>query len=188
MPPEAVGGSIQTEIDRIAANVTAALTACADKGASVPDGSTSDDLAAIIAAIEAGGGGVTAVSGTFTLAADATNYTVEHGLGKTPTFAVLFQDSSYPRVDYSPFAIMHINGSIYGIHSGTSFSKSSCTADITSQTPISKYNTGRFVHAIHSATSDSIVFGYHDDNAAVTSNGYGLKASTPYYWIVGYEE
>lgn len=49
--------SIQTEIDRIAGNVTAALAACADKGADVPTGSTSDDLAAIIAAIEAGGGG-----------------------------------------------------------------------------------------------------------------------------------
>lgn len=42
-------------------NVTAALAAIADKGVTVPDGSNSDSLAALIAAIEAGGGGGTAV-------------------------------------------------------------------------------------------------------------------------------
>ena len=49
--------SIQTEIDRIAGNVAAALEACGNKGVAVPSGSTSDDLPTIIAAIEAGGGG-----------------------------------------------------------------------------------------------------------------------------------
>lgn len=47
--------SIQTEIDRISGNVTAALAAIADKGVTVPDGSTSDALAGLIASIEAGG-------------------------------------------------------------------------------------------------------------------------------------
>ena len=43
-------------------NVTAALAAIAGKGVTVPEGSNSDSLAALIAAIEAGGGGGTAVT------------------------------------------------------------------------------------------------------------------------------
>lgn len=51
--------SVQSEINRISGNVTAALAAIAEKGVSVPSGSKSDALAALIAAIEAGGGGGT---------------------------------------------------------------------------------------------------------------------------------
>lgn len=47
--------SVQSEITRISGNVTAALAAIADKGVTVPDGSTSDALAGLIASIEAGG-------------------------------------------------------------------------------------------------------------------------------------
>lgn len=54
--------SVQTQIDRISGNVSAALSAIAEKGVTVPDGSTSDALAELIAAIEAGGGSVTAVT------------------------------------------------------------------------------------------------------------------------------
>ena len=49
--------SIQTQIDRISGNVSAALSAIAGKGVTVPDGSNSDALAELIASIEAGGGG-----------------------------------------------------------------------------------------------------------------------------------
>lgn len=45
--------SIQTEIDRISGNVSAALSAIVEKGVTVPDGSTSDALAELIASIEA---------------------------------------------------------------------------------------------------------------------------------------
>lgn len=48
--------SVQTQIDRISGNVSAALAAIAGKGVTVPDGSTSDALAELIASIEAGGG------------------------------------------------------------------------------------------------------------------------------------
>ena len=47
--------SIQTQIDRISGNVSAALSAIVEKGVTVPDGSTSDALAELIASIEAGG-------------------------------------------------------------------------------------------------------------------------------------
>ena len=50
--------SIGTDVARIKGNITAALAAIADKGVTVPDGSTSDALAGLIASIEAGGSGL----------------------------------------------------------------------------------------------------------------------------------
>ena len=49
--------SVQTQIDRISGNVSAALSAIAEKGVTVPDGSNSDALHELILSIEAGGGG-----------------------------------------------------------------------------------------------------------------------------------
>ena len=49
--------SIQSEITRIAGNVSDALTEIANKGVTVPVGSNSDDLATLIAQITGGGGG-----------------------------------------------------------------------------------------------------------------------------------
>lgn len=69
--------SVQTEINRISGNVADALAALAEKGVTVPTGAKSDNLAELIAAIEAGGGGAdvnsgfdAVTSGTFTLSAD----------------------------------------------------------------------------------------------------------------------
>lgn len=47
--------SIQSEIDRISQNVSDSLDAVAAKGATVPAGSTSDDLPSLIASIQTGG-------------------------------------------------------------------------------------------------------------------------------------
>lgn len=64
--------SIATDVSRIKGNITAALAAIADKGVTVPAGSTSDALAELIASIEAGGIQLTynrlyvAATGTFT--------------------------------------------------------------------------------------------------------------------------
>lgn len=58
--------SVQSEITRIQDNVTAALAAIADKGVTVPDGSTSDALATLIASIEAGGGSTNKAFNTYT--------------------------------------------------------------------------------------------------------------------------
>ena len=58
--------SIATDVSRIKGNITAALAAIADKGVSVPDGSTSDALAELIASIEAGGSDVVLGEITFT--------------------------------------------------------------------------------------------------------------------------
>lgn len=46
--------SIQSEITRISGNVSDSLTAVAAKGVTVPSGSNSDDLPALIASIQTG--------------------------------------------------------------------------------------------------------------------------------------
>lgn len=71
--------SVQTQIDRISGNVSAALAAIAEKGVTVPDGSTSDALAELIASIQAGVGinEIKIDSGTFTPAEDVSEYAVE---------------------------------------------------------------------------------------------------------------
>lgn len=80
--------SIQTQIDRISGNVSAALAAIAEKGVTVPDGSNSDALHELILSIEAGGGGGGCLIGTFTLTEATNNVTIEHNLGKIPSFAM----------------------------------------------------------------------------------------------------
>ena len=77
--------SIATDVSRIKGNITAALAAIADKGVTVPDGSTSDALASLIASIEAGGGGVTGITyGIYIPAVTGYDHTIEHGLGVVP--------------------------------------------------------------------------------------------------------
>lgn len=63
--------SIATEKARIKGNVAAALSAIAEKGVTVPDGSNSDALAGLIASIQAGG---TVITGTVTLNGSWTSY------------------------------------------------------------------------------------------------------------------
>lgn len=90
--------SVQSEITRISGNVSAALAAIADKGVDVPDGSTSDALAGLIAAIEAGGGGgAKFLTGEFTLDTPVAGVSVEHNFGEVPNFAFYFAKTA-PRV------------------------------------------------------------------------------------------
>ena len=100
--------SIQTEIDRISGNVSAALSAIVEKGVTVPDGSTSDALAELIASIEAGGGsgGTQLAYGTFTPAADTYDYVVTHNLGVMPDLIVVWSsDASTPSTSKGVLAI-----------------------------------------------------------------------------------
>lgn len=81
--------SVQTQIDRISRAVSAALAAIADKGVTVPDGSNSDSLAALIESIEAGGGGGAKIAtGSFTPAEDCNHYVITHNLGEKPNLAI----------------------------------------------------------------------------------------------------
>ena len=80
--------SVQTQIDRISGAVSAALDALTEKGVTVPAGTKVDGLAALIAAIEAGGGsGGRMTSGFFTTSDDITSdIVITHGLGVKPYF------------------------------------------------------------------------------------------------------
>lgn len=82
--------SVQTQIDRISGNVSAALTAIANKGVTVPDGSTSDALAELIASIEAGGGSSKFVAGSFIPESNILRADIEHGLGEIPNVYIIY--------------------------------------------------------------------------------------------------
>lgn len=58
--------SIQSQIDRLTANVAAALEAVAAKGVTVPDNANSDNLAALIAAIPTTEGNMANYTATLT--------------------------------------------------------------------------------------------------------------------------
>lgn len=85
--------SVQTQIDRISDAVSAAKAALTEKGVTVPDGTKVDGLAALIAAIEAGGGGGSAfATGTYTAVekVQAASVEITHGLGVIPKTIMWF--------------------------------------------------------------------------------------------------
>ena len=93
--------SIATDVSRIKGNITAALAAIADKGVTVPDGSTSDAMAELIASIEAGGGGYEVSFGLINLAEDSKTITFEHGLSKAPDYVSIFLPIGYSYASYA---------------------------------------------------------------------------------------
>lgn len=119
--------SVQTQIDRISGNVAAALAAIADKGVTVPDGSTSDALAELIASIEAGGGAsgfakVTKGSVRITSVISSSTLTIEHGLGQKPDIAILYNPNGFTN-DGITACIMLSNGAF--VNAGYNRSNSS---------------------------------------------------------------
>lgn len=82
------------DADSFASSIVAAIEG---KGVDVPSGAKIDALAALVEAISAGGGAEIS-SGKFFIAntalLDGTNpYCIEHGLGKTPDFAIVVKSS-----------------------------------------------------------------------------------------------
>ena len=74
--------SIQTELARLTNAKAAIQSAIESKGVTVPSGTLLDGMAALIDAIEAGGGGKIA-TGTV-IPANDNSITIEHGLGEVP--------------------------------------------------------------------------------------------------------
>ena len=132
--------SIQTELTRITNAKAAIKTAIEGKGVTVPDGTLLDGMAALIESIEAGVGGCTITSGSFTPASDPTyGYKVTHGLGKIPEVFVCWisQDftapSSYERYMYGIYSnSLNINKGLFIF--GTQVSLTSAFRDITETT------------------------------------------------------
>lgn len=103
--------SVQSEITRISGNVTAALAAIADKGVTVPDGSTSDALAELIASIEAGGGARIATGSFTNITSSRYNVKITHGLGAIPKIVIILWDDV--SVDSVKNTTLYIGGFAY---------------------------------------------------------------------------
>lgn len=86
--------SVQSEINRIKGNVTAALAKIAEKGVTVPDGANSDNLEALIEAISAGGGSI--YTGSFSFESDKTwpNLSIENTGGKYPEWVAVWNENT----------------------------------------------------------------------------------------------
>ena len=84
--------SIRSQINRISQAKSAIATAIAGKGVTVPNGTSIDGMAALVAEIPTGGGLPSGVSklatGTITPSESATYLDISHGLGVAPNFLV----------------------------------------------------------------------------------------------------
>lgn len=76
--------SIQTELTRITNAKAAVKAAIEGKGVTVPEGTKLDGMAALVEAIEAGGGASGITLGVYIPAATGYAHTIEHGLGVVP--------------------------------------------------------------------------------------------------------
>lgn len=165
---------IASDWARIKGNINAALTAIADKGVTVPSGSTSDALAELIASIEAGGGGSASVfskvnTGTITPTADAQLYlNIQHSLGQLPDVVIVYPEYVFEG-SYQP----KMYAAIYIGDGGTYF----CVG-------VKSANYWAYRGTLSGATSKDIEFcGYLQINGKIV-DAYFVKA-TSYRWIAG---
>ena len=187
--------SIATDVARIKGNITAALAAIADKGVTVPDGSTSDALAGLIASIEAGGGGGMVkwdgkpyVSFTFTLSEDKSSvFNV-----KVPDGCKLkynWTESNYEN-QYSPTIIIYAEEGIDTYTNGqvrlacTIATAGAIQTFIKAVASSVSSSTYKYVYTANTAlTHDSTI----NDNEKIWTAGTSIyiKASTNYYFVAG---
>lgn len=177
------------------AALDASLTAIADAiraKAGTSDAMTLDGMAEAIAAISAGGGegvfGESAASGSFTLSIGAASFTVEHGLGKTPTYALVFLGAQRT---YSRTKKLLICAAAYSSPGGN---RQLCVYGTTSDSDSAMYSVSELpittdgananalsycTNPIYGANETTISFG----DASGGNTAY-LMSYRPYYWIV----
>lgn len=147
--------SVQSEITRLSGNVTAALAAIADKGVTVPDGSNSDSLAALIESIEAGGD---TISGKKFISGEIT-------FSETPTSEITISHDSVGFIS-QPFVFLAGTASVPSAHTGALISARSGSG-------VYVNNSNRF-SALSSISETLDFLGYAND----TSFTIGLKSAT----------
>lgn len=161
---------IGSDLARVKGNLTAALSAIADKGVTVPDGSTSNNLAELIAQISSGGmvlpNFVSEINfGSFTKAnyTESRNVKVEHGLSGKPKGFVVWADST-PDADKLSL-VFGINITYYNnsgaIYNGITF--------FTRRTTINN----SFTHI----PDETYIYTYN------TAHNYGVHIGVTYNWI-----
>lgn len=151
--------SIATDVSRIKGNITAALAAIADKGVTVPDGSTSDALAPLIASIEAGGGiSNNIVAGSFTLAESLTKA------------SPLYIDVTFPK---NEFPLMYC---VYEETSNLSYTDTSHTATrmryIISSKLYHRSSTAQYCALSSYNKANNFSMEYVSDSISHINNGY----------------
>ena len=181
--------SIQPDLTRIKNAKAAIKTAIEGKGVTVPSDTLLDGMAALIEAIEVGGGRAKIITGEFTLDTVESGVLVEHNLSEVPNFAYYFallapsasnqlEDNSITRF----FAIyldgVHYSYYVSGGASNRATKYGTYTYDISKI--VSKYNSSGTYCAANSATNSTIIIG------GCPSTSYGrFKNATTYKWGVG---
>lgn len=186
---DAMAGHLQDEQD----GLDSALAALEEKGVTVPSGTKVDGLAALIAAIEAGGGGtgVQVVSGTFTPAEEivltySDPYLLEHNSGFTPKMYIFWKAAGSSGTTVTKFAaILGLSKptsagtkTLFRISAGVSTSSSRNDAQISTE---SKSTAG-----VYSTITDS---NYNSQyvplfsSCKTTSQTSRLLAGETYCWL-----
>ena len=166
--------SIQTDLTRIK-NAKAAIKAAIEgKGVTVPDATLLDGMAALIEAIEAGGGGVSGITyGIYIPSVTGTRHTIEHGLGVVPKlFAICAGDYSLNSSSFlldcaHGFSDRNLLFRMSRVDASNSPSGYINVSNNITQSTFAKNTT------IANATGESIDFG----------GTYNLTAGIEYYWF-----
>lgn len=159
--------------------VTSALTALADKGVDTT-GADLFDLAELIAAIEAGGGGSNVAYGSFTPTSAVDSYTLTHGLGKVPDFIMLVRKGDNQNELNAKILLSAVASAEADIQSFSAcYSKSSGTYNYTKDGNASVQNKFSSLtvdkgQAFWEATSDTVL---------IRPNSFGQLTANEYYWI-----
>lgn len=177
--------SVQTQIDRISGAVSAALAALTEKGVTVPAGTKVDDMATLIAAIEAGGGGdLVYATGTFTPAKNVTYMDVTHGLGVVPKI-VLFVSENTGLINSSYLYGLHLDGKSGALWVTSAqkdiYGRLDQSWDITSTDTGMVYQYSSLV--ANNATEQTIQIG-NTGREAFAAGSIGFLASRRYRWLV----
>lgn len=168
--------SIQTQIDRISGNVSAALSAIAEKGVTVPDGSASDALAELITSIEAGG--INATAGTITVSSDVNNYELTHNLSEVPKLFFIGMIDKFSDTAFT--GKKHLLVSAYG------FSDAKAQYRISANARDSGANAVFREYGINAITYNHTSLSHADEKTiciADNAGTYKLIAGATYYWV-----
>ena len=161
--------SIQTELTRITNAKAAIKTAIEGKGVTVPDGTMLDGMAALIEAIQAGGGGVFA-GGTYT--PETTGFqqvNITHNLGIIPDIFAFYRYTSKTSVPDSYCVDMILM----------------TTAPFVSQANLDENNYRRLISGglSKSSTSDTAFGELHENTIELYVSKTKLVAGTIYSWF-----
>ena len=139
-------------------------------------GGTTDQLVfpagfiSAIEAIEAGGGGRAFASGSFTLSADTTGYTITHNLGEVPYFCLVFCKNVGAFMDSPPYAAFAAFGFSESIGPYNNFN-------------ISGTRLGTFSDLITGTNFRRPLYGATSTTVFIRAASFTLVGGKEYHWI-----